>query len=412
MKAAYPLEALRALALHVQGLSSQAPDASQAGIHALVEQIGAVQIDTLHVVQRSHYLVLWSRLGNYAPSDLDRLLSDPAQRSLFEYWSHAACLLPLRDFRYYLPAMQRLGEVGDNWIRRMLDKAEDPAQVLANVRMRVRQEGGLRSADFERHDHRAGAWWDWKPAKAALEHLYNAGELMVARREKFQRVYDLRERVLPDWVDTRLPDENETRQFLVSQGARALGVCTPDQPGDYSYMRLTPARAAVRALLAAGELLSVQGELADGRTCDLVVHKDILPVLDRAAAGELAPQRTTFLSFFDNLFWARGRDQQLWNYHNTIEAYKPAPTRQWGYYCLSILHRGRLVGRFDPKLERASGRLRIKALYLEPGIQPEEGLVAEVAGAMRDFMRFHQARDLVIERSDPSEFGERLLKAL
>ena len=248
--------------------------------------------------------------------------------------------------------------------------------------------------------------------KIALEVLLTTGQVMVSRREKFQRVYDLRERVLPAWVDIRLPDEIETRNFFVAQGARALGVCLPEQPGDYVYMRRTRARPGVQALVASGELVPVQGILADGSASDLVVHREILPLLERAAAGELAPQRTTFLSFFDSLFWARGRDQQLWNYKNTIEAYKPAPTRQWGYFCLSILHRGQLVGRFDPKLERAAKRLRIKALYLEPGMQPDELLVTEMASALRDFMRFHQAVDLVIEHSDPPDFGERLLAAL
>ena len=412
MSAAYPIDALRALALHVQGLSNDRPIAGAEGIRALVKQLGAVQIDTLSVVQRSQYLVLWSRLGNYATADFDALLADPQQRSLFEYWSHAACLLPFEHFRYYLPAMRWHSNGSDHWARQMQAEEDNPALVLADVRQRVQQEGGLRSADFEHRQRWAGAWWNWKPAKAALEHLFDTGELMVSGRKNFQRVYDLRERVLPAWVDTRLPDEVETRDFFVALGARALGVCLPDQPGDYVYMKRTQARPGVRALLDAGNLLPVTGFLGDGSTSDLVVHRETLPLLERAAAGELVPQRTTFLSFFDSLFWARGRDQQLWNYKNTIEAYKPAPTRQWGYFCLSILHRGQLVGRFDPKLERAAKRLRIKALYLEPGVQPDELLVNEGAAALQDFMQFHQAQDLVIERSDPPEFGERILAAL
>lgn len=412
MSAAYPFAALRALALHVQGLSSHELQAGSAGIRSLVEQLGAVQIDTLHVVQRSQYLVLWSRLGDYATADFDVLLSDPGQRSLFEYWSHAACLLPLKHFRFYLPTMHWFENAGNRWGHRLQGDPEDPAVVLANVRARVQQEGGLRSADFEHRQRSAGAWWNWKPAKAALEHLFDTGELMVSRRDKFQRVYDLRDRVLPAWVDTQPPDELETRNFFLALGVRALGVCLPDQAGDYVYMRRTRARPGVRALLESGELLPVQGVLADGTAKELVIHRDVMPLLERAAAGELAPWRTTFLSFFDNLFWARGRDQQLWNFKNTIEAYKPAPTRRWGYFCLSILYRGQLVGRFDPKLERSSKRLRLKALYLEPGVQPDDQLVAEVAAALRDFMGFHQAQDLVIERSDPPVFGDRLQAAL
>jgi hypothetical protein len=124
------------------------------------------------------------------------------------------------------------------------------------------------------------------------------------------------------------------------------------------------------------------------------------------------PGRTTFLSPFDNLFWAQGRDQQLWDFRKALEAYTPANKRVYGYFCLPILHHDRLIGRFDPKLERKSKLLRIKALYLEPGISPEDELVAGTASALRDFLVFHGANDLVIERSQPAEFGTKLLSAL
>ena len=125
------------------------------------------------------------------------------------------------------------------------------------------------------------------------------------------------------------------------------------------------------------------------------------------------PERTTFLSFFDNLFWCRGRDMQVWGYRNIIESYnKAAEKRKYGYFCQSILHHDRLVGRFDPKLERKTGILRIKAIYLEPGVVPDEELVSGVAIAMRDFMAFHKAKELVVEKSEPEEFGEKLLKVL
>jgi hypothetical protein len=152
--------------------------------------------------------------------------------------------------------------------------------------------------------------------------------------------------------------------------------------------------------------------LSDGQTHTLIVHREALPQLEAAADGALSPRRTTFLSPFDNLFWARGRDVQLWNFNQALEAYKPAATRKWGYFCLPILHRDQLVGRFDPKLERQTGTLRLKALYLEPGIAPDEELAAAIAGAMRDFMAFHGARSLVVERSEPAALGEKLLAAI
>ena len=143
-----------------------------------------------------------------------------------------------------------------------------------------------------------------------------------------------------------------------------------------------------------------------------MVHRDNLPLLEQAADGALKAGRTTFLSPFDSLWWASRRDEQLWGFHQSLEAYLPAPKRQYGYFCLPILHKDRLVGRFDPKLERKTGTLRLKTLYLEPGIEPEEELVTAIAARMHDFMEFHQARDLAIERSEPAGFAEELLKKM
>ena len=150
-------------------------------------------------------------------------------------------------------------------------------------------------------------------------------------------------------------------------------------------------------------------ETHDAKIFEMIVHRDNLPLLEQIIDGVLKAQRTTFINPFDSLLWARGRDERLWGFHTRLEAYKPESQRIWGYYCLSILHRDRLVGRFDPKLERKTSLLRLKALYLEPGIEPDEKLVTDVATAMREFMAFHNADELVIEQSRPKEFGKKLL---
>ena len=161
-----------------------------------------------------------------------------------------------------------------------------------------------------------------------------------------------------------------------------------------------------------GTFTTIQAELSDGKSRVLALHRDNLPLLQQAADGALVPQRTTFLSPFDNLFWAKGRDMQFWNFNQTLEAYKPEADRIWGYFCLPILHKGRLVGRFDPKLERKTGTLRIKKLYLEPGVAPEPAMISDIADALRDFLKFHGAIDLVIEESTPTEFGQKLMAML
>jgi uncharacterized protein YcaQ len=410
----YPLSAVRAVALQAQGLAApldQTHLPTPEAIYHLVEQLGCIQIDTLQMVHRSHYLALWSRLGSYATGDFDRLVYDPQERRLFEYWAHAASIIPLNAYRYYLPRMSWYQQGKDTWNTRLLNRDGNGGLVGACYE-RIQNEGALRAADFERPESKGGTWWDWKPAKRALEHLYDSGELMIAGRKNFQRVYDLRERVLPAWVDQSLPSPGETERYFVEQAALALGICRPEQLATYFYMKQGTVKPVLQALVSEGTLLEVKGQLADGRDYPLVVHRHNLPLLERAADGELSPGRTTFLSPFDNLFWAGGRGVQFWVFLKAIEAYTPAPKRVYGYFCLPILHHARLVGRFDPKLERKEKRLRIKALYLEPGIQPEEDLVAGVASAMRDFLAFHAAHDLVIERSQPAEFGEKLLSAL
>ncbi|MBN1203102.1 MAG: YcaQ family DNA glycosylase [Anaerolineae bacterium] len=409
-----PLAAVRALALHAQALTAPPDGASPPTldtIHDLVEQLGCVQIDTLHVVQRSQYLVLWSRLGQYDPADFDRLIFDPDHRRLFEYWMHAASIIPLSRYRFRLPHIRWFREHGSRWRRGWPQKPENAA-VIAAVLDRIREEGPLGSADFENPSRKRQSWWDWKPAKYALHYLYDQGKVMVVRRVNFQRHMDLTERVLPDWVDRDEPTSDEANYHTLAHNARALGIADAGQIADYVHMKRGDAYPVIERLLADGVLVEVEAELLDGEAHTLIVHRDNLPALEQAADGALQPERTTFLSPFDSLFWAGRRDQQVWGFEKVLEAYKPASQRIWGYFCLPILHRDRLVGRFDPKLERKNGTLRLKALYLEPGVEPSEDLIADVAGAMRSFMQFHTAHDLVIERSDPAIFGDRLLTAL
>ncbi|GAB4572020.1 MAG: winged helix-turn-helix domain-containing protein [Anaerolineae bacterium] len=380
---------------------------------ALVEHLGAVQVDTLQMVHRSHYLALWSRLGSYDPALLDQAIyglpTAENNRRLYEYWFHAACILPLSEYRYTLPRKVRRSKQPSRWSLRGLEGAKGE-QVLAHVLERIRAEGGLRAMDFDGQNH--GSWWGWKPAKRALELHFDAGRLMIAERRNFQRVYDLTERVLPDWVDTTVPGETETNRYLLERAVRVFGICEPLQAADYLHMKRTTARPHIEALIKAGTLLEYSVEQTGGTARTMVIHRDNLPLLEQALGGALQATRTTFLSPFDSLFWPARRDRQLWGFEQTLEAYKPAAQRRWGYFCLPILHRGALVGRFDPRLDRKTGTLAIRALYLEPGVAPTERLVNDVAAVMRDFLHFHNAQNLTIERSNPADFGAKLLAAL
>ena len=409
----YPVSALRAVALRTQNLhlangneSLPTPDS----LFQVINQIGCVQIDTLHMVRRSQYLVPWSRVGTYNPNDFDNLIFGP-ERRLFEGWEHAATLIPLAEYRYQMPHQRNLREHPTNWYNRWLNELVQK-DFVPQVLERIRHEGALKVSNFESDGHKGGTWWNWRPAKVALEFLYAYGELMIADRAKFQRVYDLTERILPKWVDTNEPSVDERDRFWVERGARALGVCTGRQAGDYTWMKVTRSKPHAEALIRDGVLIPITGKLANGETGELLIHRDNLPLLEQAADRAFKADRTTFLSPFDNFFWAARRDEMLWGFHKSLEAYLPAPKRTYGYFCLPILHKDRLVGRFDPKLERKTGTLILRALYLEPGVKSSEELVKDVASAMRDFMAFHEAMELVIERSEPAVFGKKLLKMI
>ena len=401
-----PLRAGRALTLHAQRLAAPANMADEEAIVNTVHALGSLQIDTLQVVARSQYLALWSRLGNYDTALLDKLLFHPEKNRFFEYWKKAASIIPLEHYRYSLPRMQqRRDEPRPNW--RLWLQREESVQALELVRRRIAKEGALRAADFE-GDRRRGAWWDWKPAKSALEYLYGIGELMIRDRVNFQRVYDLRERVLPDWVDTSPATPEEADRHDVELALRALGICRARTLSDYTYLFRRRIAPVLDDLRREGQLLTLSGEVCDGGTDELILHRDSLPDLQRALDGDLQPRHTTLLSPFESLLWSKLHGHAFWNYHHDIELYVPQPKRKWGYFTLPILHRERLVGRLDPKLERDSGIFRIRALHLEPGVEPDERLICDLARAIRDFMAFHGATQLKFGRRGHAQFRVKL----
>jgi uncharacterized protein YcaQ len=412
MTRVYNLSTLRALALFAQKLHTPnlQPEPDTDAIYDLVNHLGCVQIDTLQMVQRSQYLVMWSRLGSYDPADFYSLVYGPHRR-LFEGWQHAASIIPLSEYRYQKPRQHSLKENPSDWYYRWLSENHN-SELLPQVLERIRDEGGLRASDFKYEGPKRGSWWDWKPAKMALEYHFAFGNLMVSDRPNFQRVYDLTSRVLPDWVDITEPTIEQRDRFWIERGVLALGVCNPVQAADYTWMKLGRARPIVKTLLKEGILIEIEAELMNAQKETMLVHRDNLSLLEGAAAGEIQPGRTTFLSPFDSLFWARQRDQKFWGFRQSLEAYLPAAKRTYGYFTLPILHKDLLVGRIDPKLERKENRLIIKTLYLEPGVQPEHELVLAIAASLRDFMIFHKATDLTIDRSEPHEFGKKLLAAL
>jgi uncharacterized protein YcaQ len=265
----------------------------------------------------------------------------------------------------------------------------------------------VRSADFVRNDGRKGAWWDWKLEKSLLEILFYAGDLMIARRENFQRIYDLRERVLPGWDDAQAPSLDEARRALALISVRALGVTPARWLADYFRTKKQNSARLLEQLAAEGALLTAEVE---GWDTPAYIHPDYRELAEEAAAGALRPSSTTLLSPFDPLVWDRARALELFGFEYRIECYTPAPKRRYGYFTLPILHRGALVGRLDPKAHRKEGIFEVKALHLEPGVPITDELLHDLAGALRACAAWHGCPQVLVRQSDPLELAALVTK--
>ena len=390
--------------LAAQGLHRRpSKGATKADVLRAVRRMGALQIDTIHVVARSPYLVLWSRLGGYEPRWLDELL---AEGKLFEYWSHEACFLPVEDYPLYRHRMLDAGSQGWHYSRPWVEAHRvEVNQLLAHIRER----GAVRSADFARTDGKAGGWWEWKTEKRALEMLFTAGELMIARRQNFQRVYDLRQRVLPSWDDRQLPPAEEVRRELALKAVRALGVTTARWVSDYFRTGKRETLETVSSLARGGALLTVEVEGWEGPA---LVHPDNRKLLDDAAAGRLRPELTTLLSPFDPLVWDRARARAAFGFDYRLECYTPEAKRRHGYFVLPVLHRGSLVGRLDAKAHRKEGLFEVKSIHVEPGVRVSDELLGEVAAAIRECAAWHKTPEVAVRRSEPRKVAGQLSKAV
>lgn len=365
-----------------------------------IRAIGCIQLDSISVISRTHETVLWSRVGPYDVAELNTLHYPDGD--LFEYWIHAAALAPIEHFPYLRRRMAYFRD-REGW-------RQENRGLMDRVLDRVREHGPVSSRDFERPDGPAPAPWAWyggKPEREALEALVGGGELMVLKREGFQRAYDLPERVLPDHFEGPLPTLEEQRRWFVTNAMSALGVGTVAWVTDYfragtGHVPSKEVAIELRALAVEGAILPAT---VDGiKEATWIGHKEVA-LLAELREGKRRPTLTTLLSPFDNLIWHRGRTADLFGFDYRIEVYTPAPKRRYGYYNLAILHRGKLVGRLDPSYDRKARVLTIRALHLEPGVRPTDALAAAVAWSLHDLLRFLKGQDIGLLVSDPPEFA-------
>jgi uncharacterized protein YcaQ len=396
------------LHLAAQGLLRQRTrKAKQSDVVTTIASMGILQIDTINVVARSPYMVLFSRLGAYRNEWLEEGLADGA---IAECWAHEASFIPSGEYRYHRD--YRSGR-GGHWAQKSAERTRAEAGADMDLLLeRIRSEGPLRAADFERDTPSGKGWWGWKPEKRWLEAWFALGELMVTRRERFQRVYDLSERVTARWpvppaVGTM--EEAQVRRHFVLESVRALGIAKARWVADYFRLRPRVTDAELAPLVVEGVLIEVAVEGWD----DIAyVHREHEALLGEAASSALRATRTTLLSPFDPVVWDRARALDLFGFEYTLECYTPAAKRVYGYYVLPILHRGRLVGRLDAKAHRQEGRFEVIGVWLEAGVTASPSLVAGVAAALTECAGWHGTPRITVGGSQPRGLATLIRAAL
>ena len=371
-------------------LSQKLPPARQAGSAiaatlSAVEHLGYVQIDTISVIQRAHHHTLWNRNPRYKPSHLNQLLTD---KQVFEYWSHAAAYLPMRDYRYSLFRKQAIANGDQNhWYER-------DERLMGSVLKRIATEGPLMAKDFEHTGRKTGEWTS-KPAKRALEYLFMQGDLMIPYRVNFHKVYDLTGRVLPKDTDTTVPGPEEYARFLVTRYLQANGLGMVTEMA-YLLKNTKPfVSAALQEMVSNGELLQVRA--GGNGYCALPTS---LELLDKP----LARSKLKILSPFDNLLIQRKRMQALFDFDYLIECYLPAAKRQYGYFSLPVLWDGKLVARVDCKAERKKSLLHIQHIALEPRLVKTDAFAVALGKELASFMQFNNCNIIQLHRTTPASF--------
>jgi len=340
-----------------------------------IEAMNYVQIDSISVVERAHHHSIWNRAESYNSTHIEQLLAD---KLIFEYWSHAASYLPMKDYRYSLPRKNAFAQGESHWFSK--DKAS-----MSHVLERIKNDGPLQAKDFKDTRETKTGWWDWKPAKKALEQLFMEGELMVVKRQGFQKVYDLTNRVLPSHIDTSIPSDKEYYQHLIINYLQANAIATPEQVTYLLKGIKKPVQEHCKQMLEDGLLIIV--------TVNKLSYF-ALPSLNDLLKKKLSKNVVKILSPFDNLLIQRKRTKTLFNYDYQIECYVPANKRKIGYFSLPLLWGSTFSGRMDVKMDRKLGVLNILHLHLET--EEVDKFIVDLKESLDKFLVFNKGMDINI----------------
>jgi hypothetical protein len=381
----------RRLALRAQGLLGA--DGRRGGVTGVLRRLSAVQLDTISVLARSHELVPYARLGAIGRDKVEQAYWNPARPRSFEYWSHAACVLPVEDWPYYAARRRRILARGQRW-HKVSQRACD--EVLA----RLRAEGPLTATQLG-GAKRGGPWWDWSEVKIAAEWLFDTGEAACVRRIGWRRVYDLPERVIPESLLDKDLDDAECLSYLVTVAVRALGVATRADIREHLRLPQQDKDADIDHAAEASGLTPVT--IADDRKpLPAWADPEALAWLGKGGRGT---HRTTLLSPFDSLIWDRKRTKRMFSFHHALEAYVPKEKRVHGYFTMPLLSGGRLLGRADPAREGKTLVARQVTLDRATAVRPMARALAEAAAWVG-------CDNIHAERIFPSHQRQSLLNAL
>lgn len=388
---------IRRQALAAQGLLHQQRFGSGLdGARNAIRHLGYLQIDSISVIERAHHHVLYSRVPRFVPAMTNALLRGGA---IYEYWSHAAAFLPMEDFRFSLPYKQAIHDGQVHWYR-------DPdKRLMKRLLARIRSDGPLRSRDLEQRRSKGAGWWDWKPAKKAIEQLYMQGDLMISDREGFEKSYDLTERVLPSDIDTTAPAPREMAAHLLDQQLRTHAFVSLK---GLTYQRRIPglreaAQALVKAKLAAGELEQLRLDSGAVFLCEAGALDRPLPRVR---------DRLLILSPFDNMVIQRERLSALFGCDYQLECYVPEAKRRYGYFSLPLLFRDVFVGRMDCKAHRKSAQLEVRGLHVDKPWQGSGACLGALAAALGRFAAFQGCEGLTLSAAVPKTLRASLQRML
>ena len=391
------LQQLQRITLESQGLLQTSPfgKGKKAVLNAL-EHLGYLQIDTLSIVERAHHHTLWTRIPDYKSQYLEELVKE---RKVFEYWFHAASYLPMKDFRFVLPQMLAVKQSETHYYN------AEP-KMMQYVIETIRAEGPKKARDFENESKKAGSWWNWKPAKIALERLFLQGDLMISDRSGMQKTYDIAERVLPENIDLTVPSSIEFAEYLVKTYLRAYGFTTVKQ--------ITHLKTGEVIRKNVDEVL--KSMLQEG-TIQKVDIKDLPSVFIQSDLTEKTFRKNSsninLLSPFDNSIIHRDRVKQFFDFDYKIECYTPKEKRQFGYFCLPILFGDTFIGRVDCKAHRKEKQLEIIHLHIENENIDIEWWGEPFVKLIRQFAIFNGCESLKLTKASPTKLTvalEQLIK--